>query len=60
MSFCFTIAELEFVRDPALEAGKKLRTPAQQTRSSRLRWAKSCLGSACGTGLVRKLLAATG
>mgnify|MGYP001645168139 len=60
MSFCFTIAELEFVRDPALEAGKKPRTPAQQTRSSRLRWAKSCLGSACGTGLVRKLLAATG
>lgn len=37
MSFCFTIAELEFVRDPALEAGKKPRTLAQQTRSSRSR-----------------------
>ena len=58
MSFCFTIAELEFVRNPALEAGKKPRTQAQQTRSPRLRWAKSCLGSACGTGLAQKPLAA--
>lgn len=58
MSFCFTIAELEFVRNPALEAGKKPRTQAQQTRSPRLRWVKSCLGSACGKGLAQKPLAA--
>jgi len=41
MSFCFTIAELEFVRDPALEAGKKPRTPAQQARSPWLRRGKA-------------------
>jgi len=41
MSFCFTVAELEFVRNPAPDAGKKLRTPAQQTRSPWLRQAKA-------------------
>jgi len=29
MSFCFTIAELEFVRNHTPDTGKKLRTPAQ-------------------------------
>lgn len=41
MSLCFTVAELEFVRNPAPDAGKKLRTPAQQTRSPWLRQAKA-------------------